>query len=201
MNWYEEEIQYLEACKNKLTFDPQIIFYGSSSIRLWTTLYDDFVAYLPLNLGFGGSTLDACTWFFERMLLPYHPAHLVLYAGDNDLGDGRNPDEVCLFFCRFVEKFRQSFPHTSLTYISVKPSPARWPINGQIMQTNKLIAGKIAELGTPYYFLNVYDLMVENNGTPKPELYEADGLHMNANGYAIWKELTLNHFRENLKIR
>ena len=46
------------------------------------------------NQAFGGSTLEACAWFFERLVVPCYPRALVCYAGDNDLGDGRTPDQV-----------------------------------------------------------------------------------------------------------
>lgn len=71
-----------------------IAFYGSSSIRLWATLASDFPGLSVVNLGFGGATLAACVYFFERLVLPCSPASLVLYAGDNDLGDGRRPEDV-----------------------------------------------------------------------------------------------------------
>ncbi len=54
---------------------------------------------MPINLGFGGSTLAACAWFFDPIVAPVsHPQTLILYAGDNDLGDGRHPEEVLFFF-------------------------------------------------------------------------------------------------------
>jgi len=62
-------------------------------------LYKDFEEYMPINLGFGGSTLAACAWFFDPIVAPViHPQTLILYAGDNDLGDGRHPEEVLFFF-------------------------------------------------------------------------------------------------------
>ncbi|RYF53925.1 MAG: GDSL family lipase, partial [Cytophagaceae bacterium] len=97
MVWYEADVREVE---NRVAVTPQatnrVVFYGSSSIRLWTTLAQDFPNNKTLNLGFGGSTLAACTWFFERLIVPAAPQSLVFYAGDNDLGDGRHPQEVYL---------------------------------------------------------------------------------------------------------
>ncbi len=36
----------------------------------------------------------ACDYFFDRLVVPVHPRSLLLYAGDNDLGDGRSVEEV-----------------------------------------------------------------------------------------------------------
>ena len=90
MYWYENEVKGLEKERLQLTYEPSTLFYGSSTIRLWDSLFDDFKVFKPVNLGFGGSTLAACSWFFNRVVAPYDARSIVLYAGDNDLGDGRH---------------------------------------------------------------------------------------------------------------
>lgn len=102
MFWYKDEIERVEKERNKLEYEPGMIFYGSSSIRLWDTLYKDFAMFYPINLGFGGSTLEACVWFFERIMQPFKPNHIVVYAGDNDLGDGKKPEQVFSSFNSYV---------------------------------------------------------------------------------------------------
>jgi hypothetical protein len=97
MFWYEDEVVRLEREISQLAYLPETIFYGSSSIRMWDSLYSDFAAFKPINLGFGGSTLAACVWFFDRVLASQKPGRIVFYAGDNDLGDGRHPEEVYFF--------------------------------------------------------------------------------------------------------
>ena len=114
--------------KKRPCTDPKVVFYGSSSIRLWETLHEDFAAYQAVNLGFGGSTLAACDWFFDRLLGMYHPECLIVYAGDNDLGDGRHPEEVFLFFQQLVANARRKFGDMPCAYISIKPSISRWNI-------------------------------------------------------------------------
>ena len=94
MEWYEAEVRALEqATLQSLPAEPAV-FYGSSSITLWSTLARDLASNRAVNLGFGGSTLEACVWFFERLVPPTRPASLVVYAGDNDLGDGQTPRQV-----------------------------------------------------------------------------------------------------------
>ena len=74
MTWYEDEVRLLEQRIQSLPpADDRVVFYGSSSIRLWTTLANDFPDVNTLNLGFGGSTLASCTWFFERLIVPANP--------------------------------------------------------------------------------------------------------------------------------
>ncbi|HEX9512054.1 MAG TPA: GDSL-type esterase/lipase family protein [Puia sp.] len=191
MQWYENEVQRLEKEKEALKFEPKMIFYGSSSIRLWESLDQDFSAYQPVNLGFGGSTLAACVWFFDRLLTPYRPESIIVYAGDNDLGDGRNPEEVFIFFRQLVASTRQRFGNIPLAFISIKPSISRWNIVDSIRYTNKIIEEEIKKEGNNLHFINVYNRMTDNSGYPKREFLDPDGLHINEKGYALWKEILL----------
>ena len=193
MLWYENEVQRLEQEKGSLGYDPKMIFYGSSSIRLWETLYEDFAAYKPVNLGFGGSTLAACVWFFDRLLADYHPESLIVYAGDNDLGDGRHPEEVFIFFRQLVACTRSRFGNIPLAFISIKPSITRWNIVDSIRYTNKIIEEEIKQQGDNLHFIDIYHRMTDNAGYPKREFLDPDGLHINEKGYALWKEIILQY--------
>jgi len=199
MNWYENEVQRLEQEKASLGYTPEIIFYGSSSIRLWDSLYEDFRGYNPVNLGFGGSTLAACVWFFERLLANAHPRAIIVYAGDNDLGDGRHPEEVFIFFQQLVASAQRHFGDIPLAFISIKPSISRWNIVESIRYTNKIIEEEVRRLGGNLHFINVYHKMTDNAGYPKREFLDPDGLHINEKGYALWKEILLNYLSTHVK--
>ncbi|MCC9167917.1 GDSL-type esterase/lipase family protein [Pontibacter harenae] len=187
MYWYEEEVLRLEKERAELACSPSTLFYGSSSVRLWQTLQEDFREYRPVNLGFGGSTLAACVWFFERTVAPYSPDCLVLYAGDNDLGDGRHPEEVLIFFQQFVARARQRFGDRLPCYfVSLKPSPSRRNLLGEFSRANRLIQTEILGQHGNWRFINIYDRMLDTGGQPKDEFFEEDGLHMNAKGYELW---------------
>jgi lysophospholipase L1-like esterase len=193
MIWYESEVQRLEKERAALTYEPKLLFYGSSSIRLWDGLLEDFAAWQPANLGFGGSTLAACDWFFDRLIAPFNPGSMIVYAGDNDLGDGRHPEEVFIFFQQLVNRIRRQFGDIPLAFISIKPSITRWDIIDSIRYTNKLIEEEITKQTDNLHFINIYTRMTDNSGYPKKEFLDPGGLHMNAQGYAIWKETILHY--------
>ena len=50
---FEQEVTSLENRRIEFS-QPPIIFYGSSSIRRWKTLSEDFFGYPVVNCGFGG---------------------------------------------------------------------------------------------------------------------------------------------------
>lgn len=188
MVWYEADVREVE---NRVAITPEatnrVVFYGSSSIRLWTTLAQDFPHSKSLNLGFGGSTLAACAWFFERLIVPVAPQSLVFYAGDNDLGDGRHPQEVYLFFCAFAEKMSRLLPGVSWYFLSIKVSPSRWGISKQILETNKLIRNELARLPDCHY-VDMTTPLLAADGKPRREFFENDGLHLNPVGYRAWQQ-------------
>jgi len=196
MTWYEDEVKGLEKKRTEYAYSPETLFYGSSSIRLWETLYTDFKDYKPANLGFGGSTLAACVWFFDRLVAPMQPKRIVFYAGDNDLGDGRNPEEVFIFFQELMVRVKQSFGDIPFAYISVKPSIARWSINDKIKQSNELIENEIKKIKNASY-IDIYNLMTDASGYPKRDLFMPDGLHLNTKGYDLWRVAVLK-FLQNL---
>jgi len=189
MNWYENEVSGLEKAHANDKADPGIIFYGSSSIRVWGTLKDDFADRKVTNLGFGGSTLAACVWFFERIMMDYNPQALVFYAGDNDLGDGRHPEEVFIFFKQLMVEVKSRFGNLPCYFISLKPSVARWHLADQFKYTNNLIADEISKSESNWIFIDVFSRMLDQSGKPIVDNYQADGLHMTDKAYRLWTEI------------
>jgi lysophospholipase L1-like esterase len=170
-----------------------VMFVGSSSIRLWSDLQDQFKD-LPvvINRGFGGSELADCVKNLNRLVIRYRPSTVLVYAGDNDLAAGTTPQEVLHRFAAFVEGVHRELPDTRIAYISIKPSPLRIGLMPQIRQTNALIRDYADGLDK-VAFIDVYTPMLDNAGRPRAELFRADSLHLNADGYALWKRVIGPH--------
>ena len=58
------------------------VFVGSSSIRFWMTLEDDFAELDPVNRGFGGSQISHVNSYFDMLLKPHQPREIVFYAAE-----------------------------------------------------------------------------------------------------------------------
>jgi lysophospholipase L1-like esterase len=188
MQWYQEEIQRLAQLPVVSAAGPKVVFYGSSTFTGWASLAQDFSQVQAVNLGFGGSTLAACAWFFEQVVPRQQPDALLVYAGDNDLGDGRTPEEVVLFFDQLLAVGRAELGDIPLCFVSIKPSPARQYLRDNIVYANACIAQRLAALGPPHYFLDLYPLMLDGQGQPNRALFGADGLHLSPTGYALWRQ-------------
>ncbi|HEV8502090.1 MAG TPA: SGNH/GDSL hydrolase family protein [Casimicrobiaceae bacterium] len=167
--------------------DGGILFVGSSSIRMWRGLEDDFaVRRVVLKRGFGGSQLADCVRNLGRLVVRYHPALVLVYAGDNDLAAGVLPGEVLRRFVAFADGVHQALPATRIDFISIKPSPLRAALLPRIRETNALIRDYVADVPGLRY-IDVFTPMLDADGQPRGELFAADRLHLNSDGYALWR--------------
>lgn len=171
-----------------------IVFVGCSSIRMWA-VEKSFPDLNVFNRGFGGSQMADSARYAERIVTPYQPRVVVLYAGDNDLAGGKSPEQVLADYRQFVAKVHVSLPKTRIVYIAVKPSLARWKLIEKVRATNSLIRGFAAQ-DPRLVFIDVEKPMLGPDGKPRPDLFLRDGLHLNAEGYRIWADLVRAHLRE-----
>lgn len=162
-----------------------VLFIGSSSIRFWDTLAQDFPGVPVINRGFGGSELRDSTWYADRIIVPYAPRQILIYAGDNDLNAGRTPQQLRADFVAFVERVRRDLPKAKIAYISNKPSPSRAQLLPVQREANTLIAAEAKRLGVDY--IDIFTPMLDASGQPDESLFVEDRLHMNRAGYVIWQ--------------
>ena len=170
-----------------------IVFVGSSSILRWKSLAEDFPGLPVVNRGFGGSQLADSVNFAERIVIPYAPRQVVVYAGGNDLNAHKPPEIVYGDFVALMEKLRAHLPRARLAFISSAPNLQRWAQVAQVERMNALAAAYCRRHRMT--FINVFPLMLGPDGHPKPDIFVEDGLHMNAKGYAIWKQAIAPHLK------
>lgn len=186
---FEKEIAAFEAADRKAP-PPRdaVLFVGSSTIRMWTTLAGDFPKLKVINRGFGGSQIADSVRYADRIITPYHPSRVVLYAGDNDLAAGKTPQQVLADFKALVEKVRVAQGDVPVTFISIKPSIARWKLIDQIREANRLVE-TYARSQKGVDFIDISPAMLGADGKPRPELFRPDGLHMTRAGYEAWTKI------------
>ena len=193
---WEADIQAFERADREAQPDTgAVLFIGSSSIRLWESMSDDFPATRVLNRGFGGSQLEDLVRYADRIVLPYRPRLVFVYAGDNDVNAGKTPERVLMDYQALVRRIHQRLPETEIAFISIKPSPSRWHLAPAVRAANELVREFSAQdprLG----YVDVFTPMLGPDGEPREELFLEDELHMNRAGYAIWKAAVAPHLLE-----
>ncbi len=176
-----------------------VLFVGSSSIRLWNDLEQQFEDTVAITKrGFGGSRMLDCAEHLQRLVLPYRPRLVVVYAGDNDLAEGRTPEQVLQSYRAFVDGVHAALPDTRIAYLSIKPSPLRAKWLPQVRATNALIA-EFSASRPGLSYVDVYTRMLSEDGSPRAEFFLPDALHLNAEGYALWKSVIAERLRDDLR--
>ncbi|RSK42963.1 SGNH/GDSL hydrolase family protein [Hymenobacter perfusus] len=175
--------------QDSLTPPPQrpVLFYGSSSIRKWETLGQDFPGRPVLNRGFGGSRFPDALYYFDKLVVAYNPRQVILYEGDNDIGSGATPQEVFRSFLAFEKLMQQRLPKVPLVFLAIKPSPSRWALYPQVQEANGLIRAYITAHPKYLHYVDTATPLLGANGRPQPQFYVSDSLHMTPAGYEVWQ--------------
>jgi lysophospholipase L1-like esterase len=183
---WEEAIRAFEAV-DRTNPPPKraVLFVGSSSFRLWTNLARDFAGHPVINRGFGGSQLSDVNTFLDRIVIPYLPRLILLYAGDNDIAAGKTPEQVLADFQRFVRRVQAVLPETRIGFVSIKPCPAREKFLAEVRAANRLIEQQCAS-DARLTFIDIFTPSLQADGRPRSDIYLPDGLHPNERGYALW---------------
>jgi hypothetical protein len=165
-----------------------VLFVGSSSIRVWPDLAGDFPDYPVINRGFGGSKMSDVLYYFDRIVVPYDPALILVYEGDNDLAAGMSVDQVYDDYLEFLALVQKHLPDADVAFIATKPSPSR----SQYLEVTRQLNTRLEVFSSNYShlcFIDVFNPMLNEDGQPRPELFVSDMLHMNAAGYELWQSI------------
>lgn len=193
---FEHDVRALELRPAPPSPDPgPTVFYGSSTFRLWQRLGDDVGVPRARNLAFGGSTLDACRLYFERLVVPHRPERIVLYAGDNDLGRGESVPHVVDLFARFADLVRTHCPTARCWFVSIKPSPSREAFRPAIRRANAGIEEAI-DRRDQWRYVDWFSHLLGPDGRADPDLFEPDELHVNTAAYDILGRLLREELTE-----
>ncbi|MEN8789477.1 MAG: SGNH/GDSL hydrolase family protein [Flavobacteriaceae bacterium] len=192
---FEKEVEDLSIKYDSLWDKTRetIVFTGSSSIRLWSTLQDVFPRQQIINTGFGGSQTSDLLEFIDKLVLQYKPSKVFIYEGDNDLNDNKSPREVTRLTTKVVERIKNAGTASSVVLISTKPSIQRWHLKRKYKKLNRKLA-RLCQKDPFLDFANIWDPMLTNKKLRK-DLFIEDGLHMNEAGYEIWFQVIKKYIK------
>jgi lysophospholipase L1-like esterase len=182
---WSAEVEALLA--EPVTLRHPVVFFGSSSIRLWESLEEDMAPLPVLRRGFGGSGIfDAVHWL-DRLVTPCEPSVVVVFSGTNDLaGDApRSAAWVAARFDELVVRLRALGCDAPLVYIAISPTPSRERHLEAVLEANERIR-RACEASPDLVFVDTASELLGPEGRPDPDWFVEDRLHLNARGYALW---------------
>ena len=182
---FESDVRALEYRLAQISNNQATVaFYGSSTFKHWDAMQHDLGHINTVNLGFGGATLEACVYYFERLLLPQKPKSIVLYLGDNDIGNRQSHNQITEQYIQLIEKIDRYFPNLPLAIVSIKPSPARLKHLDEINEVNQLLK-RLVFTRPNTEFIDIYSSFFSEDSCLKSELFCDDELHLNKSGYEL----------------
>lgn len=189
---FESEIRAFEKLDSTAMPAPgQILLYGSSTMRLWTSYQSDLKGLAVVNRGFGGSEMSDAVYYFDRVVAPLKPSVILLYEGDNDLANGhKSPEQIAADFRAFLDLVKHKLPGTKVAVYTLRPSLARESLMPEQRKVNEQFR-KICRKRRGVYFIDCYARLLDAQGRPNAEYLSGDKLHLNAVGYGVWTEITL----------
>jgi lysophospholipase L1-like esterase len=184
--WAKEIAAFEDADRTSAPPSGEIVFVGSSTIRLWD-LAASFPDLKTINRGIISSEMSDAVRLVDRLVTPYAPRLVVVYAGDNDIM-GITSEQITINFERFVRAVHARLPATRILYIGIKPSPLRWGQVDRMRLANAAIE-KFCERDDRLGFVDFDHALLGWDEKPRPEYYVEDGLHLSAAGYQILSAL------------
>ena len=184
-NRFEKQVQaYETADKNTPPPKNAILLIGDSQFFRWKTLPEDLPDYTIINRGIDSFQFSDILYFYDRLVTPYKPRMIILHVGGNDVHNGKTAEQLLADFKTFVAKVRTVHPKISIAFSSTTPGPARWSEAEQRKQTNKVLKDYIATQKN-LHFIDLWDAMLTKDGQPREDIWVADRIHPNHEGYLI----------------
>ncbi len=190
LSW-ENEIQKFEQLDKSESYSKDaVLFAGSSSIRLWTTLAEDMSPYPVIQRGYGGAKLSDFAVYSDRIFAPHQCRAIVIFIANDITGSetDKSPKEVGTLFKYVLKTIRKTHPDTPVFWIAVTPTAARWGAWNEIQKANSTIK-EICDHNRNTWFIRTDFAFLNSDGNPKTELFVDDKLHLNSQGYAVWTEI------------
>ncbi|MFT4615643.1 MAG: hypothetical protein ACI9NT_002801 [Bacteroidia bacterium] len=188
---WENDVRELEsASMRQFAKGEGIVFIGSSSIRLWSSLQQDMAPLPVIRHGFGGAKLNDVVFYAPRLVSAFTPKAVVVFAGTNDIDPNasKRPEVLLASYQAFVLAVREQQPQVPIFYIAITPSLLRWSVWPQAQETNALIA-QWSATQQGLHLIDTAPALLGDDGQPLREHYRLDGLHLSEMGYAAWTRI------------
>jgi hypothetical protein len=184
--FFASEIEaFVEADRERPPAPGGIVFVGSSSIRFWSSLAEDMAPLPIIRRGYGGAHLSHLVHDAPRIVIPYAPRAVVVYAGNNDVASGKSAETVAADFEALLALIHRTLPETDVHFVTIKPTPLRFRLWPEMAKVNARVAAMAAS-DPRLHVIDAGGVFLGVDGRPDWTYFRFDGLHLNARGYAAW---------------
>ena len=199
LGWEKDIREFEKRDSSEIYSSNAVLFTGSSSIRLWSTISKDMAPYEVIHRGYGGAKFNDFAYYAKRIIYPHKFKAMVLFIANDITGSDKDktPQQV-VELCRYVVKIvHQKYPSAPVFWIEITPTPSRWKVWPKAKEVNRRIK-EMSQKTLNFYVIETTSSYLNENGEPRKELFRDDQLHLNKDGYAIWTEIIKKALNEKL---
>lgn len=196
--WIHRYVADVEKLAEKAAADPReeidVVFFGSSSIRLWKGLEEMMAPLSVANRGYGGATVRDILVNYDKLMAQYRPKAFVIFC-DNDICG----NSVDLSVSGVLDHYRLLFDRLDQDYPGVPVFFLSWKYSGLrafMRDTQRLVNDVMADYASgsdQVTFVDVNSTLLLPDGDINPALFESDNLHINREGYLLWTSVLKPH--------
>ena len=206
MEWIQRydatDVEELRERAKSEAKECDVLFFGSSSIRLWRTLAEDMAPLKVVNRGYGGAMLRDIHYYYDTVLADYKPRAFVIYC-DNDLGGfGRDlyPTELFDLYRLLINRLHLDYPNRPIYLLSIKFNDSRLAKREEHRLFNAIMADYAAHT-EGVNFVDVNTPLLNEDGSVNNYYFEDDLLHVNRRGYEVWTSVLKPMLMQELAVK
>ena len=201
---FEEEVLLLENLDvEEKAGENDILFIGSSSIRLWDNIKEDMHPYSSVKRGYGGAHFYDLIHFSERLVKNHSPKAILIFVANDIAGSNSStnlvgdlsPNEVKRLFNYNYKLIRSIHKNIPILLIETTPTQKRWNVWSKILEANKKLE-RFCKQEPNLYFIRTRDMFIGVDGLPIKSLFLTDELHLNIDGYKLWSSIIKSKLTE-----
>ena len=194
---FEEEVSILERLDvEEKAGEKDILFIGSSSIRLWDNINEDMYPYSSVKRGYGGAHFYDLIHFSERLVKNHTPKAIIIFVANDITGSNGltnlvgdlSPNEVKRLFKLNYKLIRSIHKFIPIFLIETTPTLKRWKVWSEILKSNKKLES-FCKKEPNLYYISTRDKFIGVDGLPIKSLFLNDELHLNTDGYKLWSNI------------
>jgi len=188
---WEPDIAALEQRdQTEVAGAEDILFMGSSSIRLWKGIAQDMAPWSVVSRGYGGAKYSDLAIYSNRLIAAHHPRAVVVFVGNDISGNAsdKTPEEIVVLVDHITTTIQGKIPNVNIFFIGVTPTPLRWQVWPETSAANFAIS-QYCKLKPTTHFITTAKEYLNDQGMPRNELFKKDRLHQNTDGYAVWSNI------------
>lgn len=141
------------------------------------------------NFGVGGTQICHLHVYLDRLFVNRQggisPKRIVIYSGDNDLGNNYDAQGIVDNYSALIQRIREKGVTTPIYIISTKPSFKRLHQSHIIEDIGKRLEEQL-DGKDDVTIINTFEEFFKTNGDLREDYFVSDGLHLTRRAYEMW---------------